>query len=286
MSGDALVEYTDWYTDLIADLHKLEYEGIVLTKWRIGKRILEDFEKFGDPEYGEHKVDDIARDMDVGRAEIYRCIQFAREYELSSIDDNWSWEFVKRNLLPSPKEKKETPPLTKGVYRVIYADPPWKYSDELIEGYGAAEHHYRTMSIEELCEMPLPDTEENAVLFMWVTAPMADDAYRVIDAWGFEYKAEFIWDKVKHNYGHYNSVRHELLYICTKGSCLPDTPTLHDSVQQIERTEHSEKPEEFRNIIDELYTHGNKVELFARKRVDGWTAWGNELDDGEPKRLL
>ena len=78
--------------------------------------------------------------------------------------------------------------------------------------------------------------------------------------------------------GHYNSVRHELLLVCTKGSCVPDERQLFDSVQSIERSDkHSEKPERFRVIIDTLYKYGNKIELFARKKVDGWEAFGNEL---------
>jgi len=86
-----------------------------------------------------------------------------------------------------------------------------------------------------------------------------------------------VWDKIKHNMGHYNSVRHEFLLVCTRGSCLPDTPTLYDSVQSIERSQtHSEKPEEFRKIIEALYTRGDRLELFARARVPGWTAYGLE----------
>lgn len=164
-------------------------------------------------------------------------------------------------------------------YRVIYADPPWQYSDKLIAGYGAAEHHYPTMSIAELCAMPIGNiAAENAVLFLWVTSPLLEDAFRVINAWGFKYKTSFVWDKVKHNYGHYNSVRHEFLLVCTRGSCTPDATELFDSVQSIERTDkHSEKPEEFRQIIDTLYTDGSKIELFARMEVEGWKVWGNEV---------
>jgi len=92
---------TTWYQQLIEDLRKLEFEGIVITKWRIGKRILEDFKKFGNPGYGEHKLKDIADDMSVSFQEVYRCVQFAKKYpELSSTDESWSWEYVKRNLLP------------------------------------------------------------------------------------------------------------------------------------------------------------------------------------------
>lgn len=166
-----------------------------------------------------------------------------------------------------------------GKYRVIYADPPWKYGSSGMEDYGPAERHYPAMSIQELCELPVREmTEDNAVLFMWVTSPLLAECFAVIKAWGFDYKSSFVWDKVKHNYGHYNSVRHELLLICTRGSCLPDSGKLIDSVVELERSDkHSEKPERFREIIDEMYTHGDRIELFSRAAgTDNWQVWGNE----------
>lgn len=173
------------------------------------------------------------------------------------------------------EEVKDTPPL-EGKYRVIYADPPWKYGDERDGSTTGATDHYPTMSIAELCDLPVIDiAEDNAVLFLWTTSPLLEDSFKVINAWGFRYKSSFVWDKIRHNMGHYNSVRHEFLLVCTRGSCTPDNVKLFDSVQSIERTEHSKKPEEFRNIIDTLYTHGNKIELFARQPADGWEVWGN-----------
>ena len=188
-------------------------------------------------------------------------------------------ELTKRKRVESP------PPLPTNKYRVIYADPPWKYSNAGIIGdtdnYGHVERHYPTMSIAELCAMGTQIqemTEDNAVLFLWVTSPLLAECFPVIKAWGFKYKTSFVWDKVKHNFGHYNSVRHELLLVCTRGSCTPDARKLFDSVQVIERTDrHSEKPEQFREIIDTLYTHGRRIELFARtSTIEGWEAWGNE----------
>lgn len=168
--------------------------------------------------------------------------------------------------------------MPEGTYRIVYADPPWQYSDRKeYAPQGAAENHYPTMTIHELCNMQLPKIEDNAVLFFWVTSPLLEDAFKVINAWGFKYKASFIWDKIAHNMGHYNSVRHEILLIATKGSCLPDNQKLYDSVQSIERTEHSVKPNVFRSIIEALYTHGSKVELFARKRYEGWDVFGNQV---------
>lgn len=185
------------------------------------------------------------------------------------------------------REASESRPLpTDNKYRVVYADPPWQYGNSGVindsDNYGRAERHYQTMSIDELCAMGddiKQMTESNAVLFMWTTSPLLEESFDVIRAWGFQYKSSFVWDKVKHNFAHYNSMRHEFLLICTRGSCTPDVKQLFDSVQSIERTEnHSEKPQEFRAIIDTIYTHGRRIELFARAKHDGWDTWGNEDD--------
>jgi N6-adenosine-specific RNA methylase IME4 len=172
----------------------------------------------------------------------------------------------------------ETPPLPTGKYRVLYGDPPWKYSNVMPEYFTEQADHYPLMSLDEICNMPIKDVaEDNAVLFLWVTSPILEDAFKVIRAWGFTYKASFVWDKVKHVMGHYNSVRHELLLVCTRGSCQPDVKKLYDSVVSIERTDHSEKPEFFREIIDTLYPNGARIELFARRQVNGWDCYGNEV---------
>jgi N6-adenosine-specific RNA methylase IME4 len=180
-----------------------------------------------------------------------------------------------------------TPPPPTGKYRVIYADPPWKYNDTmaiskdgLSENYGPAEAHYPPMTIPELCSLPVKDiAEDDAVLFIWTTSPLLEDTFPIIKAWGFKYKTSFVWDKVKHNMGHYNSVRHEFLLVCTRGSCTPDVKKLFDSVQSIERSDkHSQKPQEFRDIIDTIYTQGTRIELFAREQANGWELWGNEAN--------
>jgi len=173
----------------------------------------------------------------------------------------------------------ETAATPTGKYRVIYADPPWQYGNAGLTEYGHAESHYPTMPLADLCAMPVEEwAEDDAVLFLWVTSPMLEDAFQVIRAWGFRYKTSFVWDKVAHNFGHYCSVRHEFLLVCTRGSCTPDTSKLFDSVQTVERSaRHSEKPEEFRRIIETLYTRGAKLELFARSKHSGWTTFGNQV---------
>jgi N6-adenosine-specific RNA methylase IME4 len=179
------------------------------------------------------------------------------------------------------------PKALEGTYRIIYADPPWKYVGlNGNDDHGHAEAHYDCLDDEQLKayrpgngdRLVKDIADKNAVLFMWVTSPMFVRCVPIIEAWGFEYKSSFVWDKVGHNMGHYNSVRHELLLICTKGSCKPDVPKLFDSVQSIERTKHSQKPHEFYEIIEGLYDHGRKLELFSRNKRDGWDMDGNEQE--------
>ena len=183
-------------------------------------------------------------------------------------------EIIKENV-------KDQPELPTDKYRVVYADPPWDYGNDFTKampGSTRPNDYYPTMSIEELGKLGVPDiVEENSVLFIWTTSPLLEDCFRVIRMWDVKYKTSFIWNKIKHNFGYYNSVRHELLLVCTKGSCLPDSSKLLNSVQSIERKAHSEKPDEFREIIDTLYTKGKKIELFSRKKVKGWDVWGNQV---------
>jgi N6-adenosine-specific RNA methylase IME4 len=185
------------------------------------------------------------------------------------------------------QKRPAVPFLETGTYRVFYADPPWRYGNSGVindDNYGRAARHYPSMTIEALCALPVRErAAANAVLFLWVTSPLLAECFAVIEAWGFTYKALFVWDKVRHNFGHYNSVRQELLLICTRGSCTPDVPTQYDSVVSIERSaRHSEKPEEFRTIIDGLYPpaprgdRNDRIELFARTSHPRWDTWGNE----------
>lgn len=165
-------------------------------------------------------------------------------------------------------------------YKVIYADPPWSYNDKQnTSKLGGAVKHYSTMSIRELCLMPVRWLAcKDAVLFLWVTSPLLESSFELVKAWGFKYKTSFVWDKVAHNMGHYNSVRHELLLVCTRGSCTPEVKKLFDSVQSISRTKHSKKPDVFREIIDTIYPTGERLELFARERTEGWDVFGNEVE--------
>lgn len=184
---------------------------------------------------------------------------------------------AQRELKAEQIKANGTPQQAKGKHRVLYADPPWSYGNSMPPGTGVPTDHYPCMSLDEICELPVKDmAEDDSVLFLWTTSPHLEESFRVIEAWGFKYKTSFVWDKVKHNMGHYNSVRHEFVLVCVRGSCQPDVRKLFDSVVTEERTEHSKKPEVFYEIIDTIYPHGARIELFARSKRKGWKSWGLE----------
>ena len=215
-----------------------------------------------------------------GEAEILAAAKVIRSERILAKRAAKKAEYNARIAAAKPK------PL-EGTYRIIYADPPYKYHG-LNRNAGHAEDHYDCLDDDQICEYRPGDgkrsvrelADDNAVLFLWVTAPMLERCFKIVRAWGFEYKASFVWDKARHVMGHYNSVRHELLLICTRGSCTPDTGKLIDSVQRIERSDrHSEKPHEFYAIIDAMYDYGRKLELFSRGSAPkDWDTDGNESD--------
>jgi len=173
------------------------------------------------------------------------------------------------------KPKPDTPSLPKGKFNVIYADPPWKYDNT---GFDiSANKQYQTMSIEELINLPIAElAPANAVLFMWVTNPLLQECFPVVESWGFEYKTNFCWyKKGSHLPGFYVYGQHELLLICTKGT-MPVNGEKHEGVIVLPSSKHSKKPAVFYEIIEKMYPKGKYVELFAREKRKNWMAWGLE----------
>lgn len=192
-----------------------------------------------------------------------------------------SGRLPKRTAINRMRRKKRKAALSvipwpAGKYRVIYADPAWSYNDKRLDS--GAEGHYETETLEAICAKPVRDLSlPDSVLFLWVTSPLLPDGLRVMAAWGFDYKASFIWDKQRGFNGHYNDVQHEILLIGIRGSCPPDSDKLFASIISERKTGHSVKPDRFRQIIDAMYPAGPRVELYARQKAKGWDVWGNEV---------
>jgi N6-adenosine-specific RNA methylase IME4 len=170
-------------------------------------------------------------------------------------------------------------------YQIIYADPPWSYKDKSKIHGGGAESHYPCMSIKQICELKIP-TDDNAVLLLWTTYPQLEEAFKVINAWGFTYKTgAFTWikcNKDKSIYmgmGRYTRANAEICLLAVKGKGIKRQSASIYNTQIHKRKQHSEKPEQFKKDIVKLFGDLPRIELFARrKEKDGWDYFGNEVE--------
>ena len=169
-------------------------------------------------------------------------------------------------------------------YQIIYADPPWHYRYRF--GSGIAENHYPTMSIDELKALPVKElADKDCALFLWITCPMLNKAWEVIEAWGFTYKTvAFTWvklapksERIFWGLGYWTRSNAELCLLATKGQPKRQAKNVHQVIISHVQ-EHSRKPDEARHRIDALMGDVPKVELFARRAALGWDSWGNEVE--------
>lgn len=172
-------------------------------------------------------------------------------------------------------------------YNIIYADPPWQYKTYSKKGAGrSAESHYPTMPIKDICNLPVSQiAADDCTLFLWATFPNLQEALQVITAWGFEFKTVgFTWIKLNKKsdslfwgMGYWTRSNAEICIIATKGKPRRQSASVHQVIiSHIE--EHSKKPNETRNRIVQLMGDLPRIELFARQKIEGWEAWGNEID--------
>ena len=172
-------------------------------------------------------------------------------------------------------------------YQIIYADPPWNYKVYSKKGLGrSAESHYPTMSIEDICALPVGNlADKDCALFLWVTIPCLLEGLSVLKAWGFTYKTVgFVWvkqnrkaDSLFWGMGYWTRSNVELCILATKGHPKRINAAVHQViVSHIE--EHSKKPQEARERIVSLMGDLPRIELFARQSTPGWDVWGNEVD--------
>ncbi len=173
-------------------------------------------------------------------------------------------------------------------YTLIYADPPWTYRDKANDGERGAGHKYQTMTIPDICRLPVWDlAADNCLLAMWWVPTQPMEALKVMDAWGFRLMTMkgFTWHKTnKHKgnsaigMGHMTRANSEDCLFAVRGK-LPER--LNASICQhvtAPRMGHSAKPPEFRDLLVRLLGDVPRCELFSRDSVQGWDMWGNQCD--------
>lgn len=175
-------------------------------------------------------------------------------------------------------------------FQTVLADPPWRFTNRT--GKMAPEHRrlsrYATMELPEIKELPVADiVQEPAHLYLWVPNALLPDGIEVLRAWGFEYKSNIVWHKVRKDGGsdgrgvgfYFRNVT-ELVLFGVRGK---NARTLAPGRRQVNliptrKREHSRKPDELYDVI-EACSQGPFIELFARDTRPGWVGWGNQSDD-------
>lgn len=162
-------------------------------------------------------------------------------------------------------------------YRVIYADPPWRYEHARTENR-AIENKYPTMTLDEIKALPICQiSEDDSIIFLWATSPKLVEAMEVLTTWGFTYRTMAVWDKEIMGMGYYFRQQHEVLLVATRGDMPAPPPDARPVSVVIEkRGNHSTKPEIFRKYIEAMYPAFDRVELFCREPAKGWDVWGNQ----------
>jgi len=185
---------------------------------------------------------------------------------------NKAYSETKKIVNPPPL----TPPLPDDKFNVIYADPPWKYDFTMTYSRDIT-NHYPVMDLDEIKNIKVPSAKD-AILLLWTTVTKLEESLEVLNAWGFTYKTHMVWVKDKIGMGYWFRGKHEVLLLGIKGNFkTPNPSTLKPSVLEAPRKEHSVKPHEVYEIIENYFPDGKYLELFSRNKRENWTMWGNEV---------
>jgi len=183
-------------------------------------------------------------------------------------------------------------------YQILYCDPPWRYGcwyqSEKVKRNAA--DHYPVMSLQDLKRLPISKMmAEKSVCFMWITFPCLSEGLELLKTWGFRYSTvAFTWVKKNKKanswfvgLGNYTRANAEICLLGIKGN--NSLPRKSHSVRQIcdaRIMQHSQKPNEIRERIVELFGNLHRIELFARQRTPGWDAIGYDIDGKDIKDSL
>jgi N6-adenosine-specific RNA methylase IME4 len=177
-------------------------------------------------------------------------------------------------------------------YGTILADPPWQFANRT--GKMAPEHkrlaRYSTLTLQEIKEIPVPlAAAEQSHLYLWVPNALLKEGMEVLEAWGFQYKTNIIWHKIRKDggpdgrgVGFYFRNTTEMILFGIRGRLRTLAPGRRQvNIVRTQKREHSRKPDELYEIV-EACSPGPYLELFARGKRPRWDQWGNEVEDYKP----
>lgn len=178
-------------------------------------------------------------------------------------------------------------------FSTILADPPWQFSNRT--GKMAPEHsrlqRYSTMTLTDIMGLPVSSiAKETAHLYLWVPNALLPEGLKVMEAWGFNYKSNLIWYKIRKDGGpdgrgvgfYFRNVTEIILFgVRGKNARTLQLGRTQPNIIATRKREHSRKPDEQYALIEGC-SPGPYLELFARGSMKGWTTWGNQADEYSP----
>ena len=175
----------------------------------------------------------------------------------------------------------------RGKFRTILADPPWEFVNRTgkISPENKRYKRYKTMKLDEIKLLPVYKiSSKRSHLYLWVPNALLKEGLEVMEAWGFKYKTNIIWHKIRKDgesdnggVGFYFRNSTEVLLFGIKGSNVRTKKLGRTQINFVKsrKREHSRKPNEFYDIIENC-SWGPYLELFARGPKKNWTVWGNQ----------
>lgn len=172
-------------------------------------------------------------------------------------------------------------------FKTIMADPPWRFQNST--GKVAPEHkrlnRYGTMTLADIMALPVPQiSAETSHLYLWVPNALLPEGIAVLDAWGFKYKSNIVWHKIRKDGGsdgrgvgfYFRNVTELILFgVRGKNARTLDPGRSQVNMIQTRKREHSRKPDEQYDLIESC-SPGPYIELFGRGVRKGWSTWGNQ----------
>ena len=182
---------------------------------------------------------------------------------------------VERKHALAAEIRGEPPPAPTGPYRVIVADPPWRYDKRAEDPTHRGANPYPDMTTAEICAIRVEEfAHQDCILWLWTTNAFMRDAFAVLDAWGFSEKTILTWAKQKMGVGDWLRGQTEHCILATRGHPVA-TLTNETTLLTADTREHSRKPDDFYALVERLCP-GSKVEMFSRETRPGWAVWGAE----------
>lgn len=179
-------------------------------------------------------------------------------------------------------------------FSTIVADPPWQFTNRT--GKVAPEHkrlnRYETLTLEDIKSIPVSNaTKDTAHLYLWVPNALLPEGLEVLKAWGFKYKSNIIWYKIRKDGGpdgrgvgfYFRNVTEILLFgVKGKNARTLKAGRTQTNIISTRKREHSRKPDEQYNIFESC-SNEPFLEMFSRGKRKGWTCWGNQTEEYFPE---